>query len=163
VIRKKICMLGASSVGKTSLVRQFVDSMFDERYQRTIGVKIDKKVVPVNDQQMTMMLWDMQGEDDQAPVRDSYLRGLDGYLLVLDSTRPDTVEIAQRACDRIRQLQQNVPYLLVSNKSDLVDDWSAIEQASVELSKDALGTLRTSAKTGDGVEECFQSLANSLL
>ncbi len=43
MLQKKICMVGAFATGKTSLVAQFVRSIFSEKYQTTVGVKIDKK------------------------------------------------------------------------------------------------------------------------
>ena len=49
LVQKKVCMLGATAVGKTSLVRRFVESVFSEKYQATIGVKIDRKLVEVGD------------------------------------------------------------------------------------------------------------------
>ena len=84
MIQKKICMLGAYAVGKTSLVGRFVRSMFSEKYQTTVGVKIDQKTVNVGDQQVNMMLWDLHGEDEAQKVRLSYLRGASGYILVVD-------------------------------------------------------------------------------
>ncbi len=163
VIRKKICLLGAPSVGKTSLVRQFVDSMFDEHYQRTIGVKIDKKTVTVDAQELVLMLWDMHGEDDDMPVRDSYLRGLNGYLLVVDSTRPDTLAQAGRVHERVQKMSSGVPYILVLNKSDLLLDWHAIDQASAPLAQDAQAMIKTSARTGQAVNDCFSTLGRALL
>lgn len=92
--QKKVCMLGAFSVGKTSLVKRFVQSIFSETYLTTVGVKIDKKNVVLSDRIVTLILWDLAGEDDIASLRMSYLRGSAGYVLVADGTRPSTLEIA---------------------------------------------------------------------
>ena len=64
MIKKKICMLGAFAVGKTSLVQRFVNSIFSEKYQTTIGVKIDQKLVQTGDTEVNLMLWDIHGEDN---------------------------------------------------------------------------------------------------
>ena len=45
MIQKKICMLGATGVGKTSLVSRYVLSVFSDKYLTTIGVKIDRKPI----------------------------------------------------------------------------------------------------------------------
>ena len=84
MIQKKVCMLGGTGVGKTSLVSQFVTSLFSDSYMTTIGVKVDKKVVAVEDREVTLVLWDIYGEDEFQTVRPSYLRGASGYLLVAD-------------------------------------------------------------------------------
>src|SRR5271169_437320 len=94
MIQKKICMLGSFAVGKTSLVRRFVESIYSETYQTTVGVKIDKKVVALDRVEITLVLWDLYGEDDFQKMRWSYLRGAAGYLLVADGTRRATLERA---------------------------------------------------------------------
>ena len=75
MIRKKICMVGSFAVGKTSLVARYVHSLFSETYQTTIGVKVDKKTVDIGGDEVTLVLWDLAGEDDLMPIQLSYLRG----------------------------------------------------------------------------------------
>ena len=80
MIQKKICMIGASGVGKTSLVAKFVHSMFSDKYLTTVGVKIDKKTVSVDGAEVMLMIWDLAGDDDFQRLQTSYLRGTSGYL-----------------------------------------------------------------------------------
>jgi len=94
MLQNKICMLGGFGVGKTSLVSRFVSSIFSDRYLTTVGVKIDKKKVSLDSGEMTLMLWDIYGQDEFQTVRDSYLRGATGYLLVADGTRYSTLDTA---------------------------------------------------------------------
>jgi small GTP-binding protein len=75
MIQKKICLLGAFAVGKTSLVSRFVKSIFSDRYYTTVGVKIEKKIVRVGEQQWNLIIWDLAGEDEFMQIRMSYLRG----------------------------------------------------------------------------------------
>ena len=63
MLQKKVCMLGSFSVGKSSLLRRFVENMFDDQYHTTIGVKVDKKVMNVSGEDLTLVLWDIYGED----------------------------------------------------------------------------------------------------
>src|SRR5258707_408911 len=93
-VQRKICMLGGFSVGKTSLVKRYVQSIFSESYLTTVGVKIDKKTVTLGDRVVHLILWDLAGEDDMSSLRMSYLRGSAGYVLVADGTRPATLETA---------------------------------------------------------------------
>ena len=94
MLQRKVCLLGAFAVGKTSLVARFVHSLFSERYHTTIGVKIDRKTVRVNGRDVNLMIWDLAGEDEFMSLRMSYLRGTDGCLLVIDGTRKDTLATA---------------------------------------------------------------------
>ena len=68
-MKRKLCMVGSYAVGKTSLVRRFVESMFSEKYLTTVGVKIDKKTVTVGEAQLDLILWDIAGEDDVQPLQ----------------------------------------------------------------------------------------------
>ena len=81
MIAHKVCMLGSFAVGKTSLVRRFVETLFSDTYQTTVGVKVDKKIVDVSGQPVTLVLWDIQGVEEAEPLRRSYLRGAHGYLV----------------------------------------------------------------------------------
>jgi len=94
MIQKKICLLGGFGVGKTSLVSRFVHSIFSDKYLTTVGVKIEKKSLVLNEQELDLVIWDLYGEDDFQKVRMSYLRGASGYLLVADGTRRTTLDTA---------------------------------------------------------------------
>src|SRR4029453_5402347 len=95
MIQKKVCMLGATGVGKTSLVSRFVTSVFSEKYLTTVGVKGDKKTLSGDGGDVTLLLWDIYGQDEFQTVRSSYLRGASGYLLVADGTRQLTLDTAR--------------------------------------------------------------------
>jgi GTPase SAR1 family protein len=66
-------MLGAYAVGKTSLVARFVRGIFSDKYLTTVGVKIDKKTIEIANREMSLILWDLAGEDEFYQVRRSYL------------------------------------------------------------------------------------------
>jgi len=163
MLQKKICMLGSFSVGKTSLVRRFVESIFSEAYQTSIGVKVDKKVVRANDEDVTLVLWDIHGEDVYQKIRMSYLRGMSGYLLVIDGTRRQTLDDALALNERVIQETGKVPAILVFNKSDLADKWEIDSTRESELTAAGWNIVRTSAKTGDSVEDVFSKLAAAML
>lgn len=163
MIQKKVALLGVSGVGKTSLVRQFVESLFDEKYLTTIGVKIDKKVVQVDGQEVTLMLWDVAGAEERFSVPSSYVRGAAGYILVADGTRPETLPGAFELADQIARDVGRLPYVLVLNKADLVDQFRLQESDADGREAAPLQVLRASAKTGEGVDEAFMRLARALV
>lgn len=163
ILQKKVCMLGASAVGKTSLVSRFVRSIFSEKYQTTVGVKIDKKTVRIGDQQVTFLLWDLAGEDDFIQVRTSYLRGSAGYLLVADGVRRATLDKALELQQRVEEEIGKLPFILLINKLDLIDEWEIKETDIESLSSAGWHVVATSAKTGVGVEEAFFALGQKTL
>jgi small GTP-binding protein len=163
MIQKKICMLGGFSVGKTSLVSRFVHSIFSEKYLTTVGVKIDKKTVRVGSEDVKLMLWDIYGEDDFQKLRMSYLKGSSGYVLVADGTRKATLDMARALQQKAQDTLGDVPFVLVLNKCDLADNWELDEAAVRTLTDAGWFVVRTSAKTGDCVEESFLELARRMV
>ena len=163
MLQKKVCMLGTFSVGKSSLVRRFVESMFDEQYHTTIGVKVDKKVVNASGEDLTLVLWDIYGEDVFQKMRMSYLRGMHGYILVADGTRRQSLEDALALNERVVAEVGKIPALLTLNKSDLTDQWEIDPAREAQLTAAGWTVQHTSAKTGDAVEKAFLRLARAML
>ena len=163
MIQKKICLLGAFGVGKTSLVSQFVHSMFSEKYLTTIGVKIEKKSVDVHDGHVELVIWDIYGQDDFQKLRVSYLRGASGYLLVADGTRRATLDTAFEVQKLAEMTLGSVPFMLVLNKVDLQSQWE-IDKVEIDaLTRAGWEVVLTSAKTGDRVEAAFSHLAHRMV
>ncbi len=163
MIKKKICMLGAFSVGKTSLVQRFVKSIFSDKYLTTVGVKIDKKSITVNGKDIDLILWDIYGEDDFQSVQTSYVRGSSGYFLVIDGTRRNTLNTAMNIQKRVEEAIGKVPFVLVFNKADIENEWEIDKETIDRISGDGLNIIKTSAKTGMGVEEAFLLLTQKML
>ncbi len=163
VVQKKICMIGAFATGKTSLVSRFVHSIFSEKYHTTVGVKIDKKIIDIQENKLNLILWDLYGEDEFQKVRMSYLRGCAGYLLVADGTRRNTLEKAVNLQTRVEDAIGKVPFILVINKCDITDEWE-IEPTEIDnVIEQGWTVIKTSAKNGVGVEEIFQTIAKKIL
>jgi hypothetical protein len=162
MIQKKVCMLGTFAVGKTSLVRRFVESIYSDKYHTTVGVKIDKKLVQLDGSELMLMLWDIEGTETEHDLRKSYLRGASGYLLVVDGTRQDTLYKALALQTRVEETVGPVPFLLLINKADLTDEWSITERETTALREKGWEVIKTSAKTGLGVESAFNNLAKKL-
>lgn len=163
MLKKKICMLGSYGVGKTSLVARYVHSMFADKYHTTVGVKIDKKVLSVDGREVTLMLWDMAGEEDGAPVKLNQVRDVAGYLLVVDGVRRKTLDVACSIQSRVEGEIGPRPFLLLANKADDRANWEVPDSAWEELNGRDWTILETSAKTGQHVEEAFLTLTARIL
>jgi small GTP-binding protein len=163
MIQKKICMVGASTVGKTSLVSRFVKSIYSDIYHASIGVKIDKKTLTVGEQELSLMLWDIAGEDEFQKITISYLKGSSGYILVVDGTRRETFDRAIELQARVEEAIGPSPFVVLINKSDLEKQWQVTPEMIKQLAEKGWTVLLGSAKTGLGVEDAFLTLGKAML
>lgn len=166
MMQKKVCMLGAWGVGKTSLVSRYVMSIFSDKYLTTVGVKIDKKFLTLEGQEMTMMLWDLAGEEKGSPIKLHYLKGASGIFLVTDgrnSAFRTALDIRQRVLNEVGPL----PFVLAANKVDLCrESWSweyTREELDERTERLGLTPFTTSALTGTGVDLAFEYLGRQML
>ena len=168
MISRKLCLLGAFAVGKTSLLRRFVQGVFDERYLTTLGVKIDTRVVELDTAAVKLVIWDIEGADPAdgesqliSSRMKTYLKGTDGVLLVADGTRPATIETAHRIYEWLNGEYPGMAAALLLNKSDLTDQWQA-DSHHLEGFGELLQMFTTSALSGENVERTFMYLAETL-
>ncbi|MDP5029262.1 MAG: GTP-binding protein [Paraglaciecola sp.] len=162
MIQKKICLLGATGVGKTSLVKQYVEGIFSEKYLTSIGVKIDKKEVEVVEQIVQLMLWDIEGIDRYCGFQAKYLRGASAYILVTDQTRSQSMTEGLEIQALIKEVA-DIPGVLAINKADLPATWHWSENEIDHIKSQFALSCITSAKTGEGIESMFASLAALLV
>lgn len=163
MIQKKICMVGVHGTGKTCLVQQYVHSIFSVKYLSTVGVKIDRKEVKAGAEDVTLMLWDLEGRDGEKDISPSYIRGAHGIIYVADGTSPETVEQLTDIRKLVTDSVGEIPSIVALNKIDLATEWKLSPSQEAEAGGAGLHRVRTSAKTGEGVESAFQWLAEETL
>jgi len=167
-LSKKICLLGDSAVGKTSLVRRFAHNRFDNQYVSPIGVRVSNKVVviPAGNEfvELTILLWDLAGSQEFDSMRLSYLRGATGAVAVCDLTRPETLDSLPIYANELRLSNPEAHLIVAANKADLRDNWQLTEERVRTLAV-ALGVpcFFTSAKTDECVDEVFRQLGRMLV
>jgi small GTP-binding protein len=156
---KKIVLVGHFGVGKSSLIRRFVQNSFSDDYLVTIGVHILKKVVEINSQLTTLVIWDIEGKEEIQKVRTSYLMGTSGFIYVIDPTRIQTYQNLKIELEFIKKNYPKIPVITVSNKSDLID----VDDFRQKIEKDNLKIdFFASAKTGSNVETIFSKLTTEI-
>jgi small GTP-binding protein len=156
-------MLGAFSVGKTSLVERYVHSVFSDRYLSTIGVKISKKNIALDGREVTLVLWDMEGRDIYTDVNVNYLRGVMGFFVVADGMRRETLSTALELRDLVLDKMGAVPGALLVNKADMAAQWEITDDMLGQTEAEGITIFRTSAKTGQSVDDAFRFLASAML
>lgn len=171
-ISKKMCMVGDFSVGKTSLIRRFVERQFSDQYLSTVGVKISRKAVdlpnvkPEEIVNLQLLIWDIEGHTKFKAIAPSYLQGASGVILVADLSRQETIERLIEHLNFFLSVNPKGEVIVALNKADLVSEKdrenlnNCVPKPVIEK---AMGIYQTSAKTGDYVDEIFQKLAYSMV
>ncbi|MFV0269340.1 MAG: Rab family GTPase [Draconibacterium sp.] len=159
---KKICLLGSFAVGKTSLINQFVNESFSFKYHTTIGVKIDKKDIKINNSDLGLLIWDIHGQDNFQNIRSSYIMGASGYFIVVDATRRESLGVVRELMDTVKQTVGDIPYNVLVNKSDLGPLFEISNQDLKDIGINEEDIIWTSARTGLGVQTAFITLGNKM-
>lgn len=167
----KICLFGEASVGKTSLIRRFVLDQYDDRYLATIGAKVSKKVVKIQvpekdlEADVTLMVWDIMGQKGfRKLLEEAYFVGASAAIGVCDITRKSTLLELKAWKQSIFGITGAVPVVVFANKCDLKDKADVSEDDIKAMAGEYNAPyLYTSARTGENVENGFQTLSKMLL
>lgn len=163
MIKKKICIIGEFGAGKTSVVSRYVENYFSERYLTTIGVSIKQKLMSYERQDVCLIIWDIAGDQLDSPINLNYLRGLSGYILVCDATRPNLQLKSEGMVKMVEAKVGRVPFVILLNKVDLLSNKEIGELKISMLDQKHHDFVFSSAKTGEGVEAAFNNLLSNLL
>jgi len=156
----KVLLTGCFSVGKTSLFNQFLYKKFDDEYHTSIGVKVDKKIVTTDQGDVSIMLWDLAGEVTQDKVPRAFFLGTRCVLYVIDLSLPFTWQNLESDLVYLRKMLPNAVIKIVGNKKDLL---SPEELENVVNAIKPSISVTTSAKTGENIENLFNTIANEIL
>lgn len=172
IISKKVCLLGDFSVGKTSLIRRFVERQFSDQYLSTVGVKISRKSIecklPAQPKSMTvqMLIWDLEGNTKFKTVTPMHLQGATSAVIVADVSRQVTIEHIAEHIQCFLSINPKGSIIIALNKADLMDDdklANVLNYLSIKVQDTVIATYSTSAKTGLNVDQIFQRLAYKML
>ncbi len=162
-LRRKVCLLGAPGVGKSSLLRRFVEDRFDDAHNPSIAMSIFSGTVEVGDVTLEMLLWDPVASDPGGQYNRSFMSGASGLVFVVDATKPQTLDHLLEVQAKERGFIGSRPAILVVNKADLTGDF-ALSKAQIDAaSKLDWRLVQASAKTGDNVRQVFTKLAELML
>jgi small GTP-binding protein len=172
IISKKICILGDFSVGKTSLIRRFVERQFSDQYLSTVGVKISRKTVECNiaNQQkqvnVQMLIWDLEGNTKFKAVTPMHLQGASSAVIVADVTRQVTIDHIPEHVQCFLSVNPKGSIVVALNKADLVYEdklVKTIDVLSFKPQEQVIATYLTSAKNGSQVDKIFEKLAHAMI
>ncbi|MHA1728868.1 MAG: Rab family GTPase [Promethearchaeota archaeon] len=163
----KVLLCGPAGVGKTSLIMRYIKLRFQTEYKLTVGVDILTKDVSLKDNLMcTLSIWDIGGQERFSFIRSTFYKGAAGALLVFDLSRAATWDAIKNWRAEIRQFAGDIPFVLVGNKIDLLQDVGEVidrdECRDYAESENSI-YIETSAKNNIAVEESFIALTQKII
>jgi small GTP-binding protein len=163
----KVIVIGEGGVGKTCLVRKYVDDVFAQDMKMTIGVDLSVKRISDGGGEKILQIWDLGGQPHFKEVADIYFRGAKGILAVYDVTRRASMDRLVDWIERVQTILGRIPMVVVANKIDLRNPGEGIngvenEEGAEFASKYGAPYVEASAKDNLGVDEAFRTLAAKL-
>jgi small GTP-binding protein len=161
----KVILLGQGGVGKTSVIRRFVEQAFSHDYKTTVGSNFLLKRLQLDSEtRMTMQIWDLSGQDSFRNIRTQYFLHSHGGIMVYDLTRPETLESLDKWHFDFTEKAGDVPLMLFGNKVDLSEARAVRPDAGRNKAAQFNATyFETSALDGTNVQEAFTQLANQII
>jgi len=164
----KVTTIGDGAVGKTSLIRKFTQGNFQEQYIQTIGAQFSKYTQEIEGDKCKLFFWDIAGQDTFHFLRPAFYKASVAAIIVFSLEENELGEESFKHVpnwhNEIKKFCGDIPIVLFGNKVDLVDEKELDDEKPLKLieKKDLLGYYRTSAKTGQGVQEAFHAIINEL-
>jgi len=161
----KILTIGESGVGKTCILRRFVENKFLKNHLATIGIDFKTKNLTINNKEIKLKIWDTAGQERFRNITTQYYKGADGIVLVYDVTDDGSFE---KIRDWMAQIQANAEkddlgLVLLGNKCDVEPRVVTEEQGNKMAEELHISYFETSALTGQGIKEAFEQLARDIM
>jgi len=159
MIRKKILLIGDFGVGKSSLIKRYIDNEFSDSYKTTIGVKISKKIIKIENIEAELLIWDIEGATPIKKIPPLYFKGASGAIFVCDVSRKETIGMLQYHIDSFLSINTQAKYVIAYNKADLLNE----KETDTILSTLTNNEFIVSAKTDFNVTTLFETLLKDMI
>ncbi len=160
----KILTIGDGGVGKTSILRRYVENKFLKHHLSTIGIDFLSKTLKIKDKEIKLKIWDTAGQERYRQITSHIYKDADGIILVFDVTSEESFNQITDWMDQIKNnvSKEEINLILIGNKCDLADRMVEKERGEEMAEKLKIKYFETSALTGQGINEAFEELAKQI-
>ena len=161
----KILTIGESGVGKTCILRRFVENKFLKNHLATIGIDFKTKTLNINKQEIKLKIWDTAGQERFRNITTQYYKGADGIVLIYDVTDDASYEKIRDWMEQILSStkRKDIGLVLLGNKCDMEPRAVSEEQGKKMAEELTVSYFETSALTGQGINEAFNELTRDIM
>ena len=161
----KILTIGESGVGKTCVLRRFVENKFLKNHLATIGIDFKTKTLNINNQEIKLKIWDTAGQERFRNITTQYYKGADGIVLVYDVTDESSYEKIRDWMEQIlsNTQQEEIGLVLLGNKCDMEPRVVTEDMGKKMAEELKISYYETSALTGQGIKEAFEELTMDIM
>jgi len=153
----EIILTGSFGVGKSSIFNRFIHNEYSNKYYGTLGIRVNEKVVEVEETNINFKLWDIAGEVSQAKVPKTYFHSPSIIIYVIDLSRGFGLKNVPSDLNYLKEINEGKKIYVIGNKLDLLSkqEISNLKNKNPEIDF----FIMTSAKTGENIDEMFSSIA----
>ncbi len=161
----KILTIGESGVGKTCILRRFVEDKFLKNHLATIGIDFKTKTLNINNQEIKLKIWDTAGQERFRNITTQYYKGADGIVLVYDVTDEASFDKIKDWMDQIlsNTNKDEICLILLGNKCDIEKRSISYEQGKTLANELQVNFFETSAQTGQNIKDAFETLTADIM
>ena len=169
IYKFKFIIVGDKAVGKSSIVRRFVDDKFSLDYRSTLGLNVLSHSMKFYGNEVYFSLWDLGGQAYFKRFRKAYYVGTQAAFIVFDVCERETFSNIKIWYEELKEFlgNKNIPIIIVGNKIDLSDQRSVqykegialVDELTRENTDGYISYIETSALTGENIEDSFSLIS----
>ena len=158
----KLCIVGESNAGKSSIAQRYVYELFDEYSTSTIGAAYFSKIVKYQNSNIHLQIWDTAGQERYRTITPLYYRGAAAVIIVLDQNCVNSNKLLDYWIPAIKQHISDTPIFIAINKSDLPSNLLEDTIPNIMEKYTNVHYKYVSAKTNENIEELFNNIVENI-
>ena len=156
-----IITLGSSEVGKTCIIRRYIDNEYISSTISTIGIDCKAKIFTINSIKYKIIYYDTAGQERYASISSKYIKSANGVILVYDITNKKSFSKIQEWSSILNKDNNNYCAVLVGNKKDLDSKREVSQNEGLNLANQLnIDFFETSCLTNENVSEMMDKISN---
>ena len=133
----KIIIIGDTATGKTSVIKRYIDDVYESNTNSTIVVNFSPKIMKINGVEYEINFWDIPGQDRNTVVLGNFARDAQGIIYCCEINNEKSRENLEKWEEALKSKENidNIPKIIIENKCDILEDESKYNDNTIDLKK----------------------------